>query len=225
MFWIVTLWRFIMENQSLIKGIYLVAGLRFHPSIPEFLNAVEQSFIGGIRLFQLRVKDKLADKEHLELARRVRELTRQYDVAFFINDRPDIAKLCEADGLHLGPDDMSAANARKIVGDMVIGKSSHSLEQAQSALQEEISYLSIGPVFETDCKKTPDAVVGTELLNKVLGLTKTPVVAIGGITLENIPRIRQTGVGCCGLIRGIMQSPNIEEAARSYVAAFSPDRP
>ncbi len=214
-----------MENQSVIKGIYLVAGMRFHPDIPEFLKAIEQSFTGGIRLFQLRVKDELSDKDHLELALQVRKLTRQYGVTFFINDRPDIAKLCHADGLHLGPDDMSPSDARKITGDIIIGKSSHSLDQAQSALKEEISYLSVGPVFETDCKKTPDAVVGTDLLKTLLDLTKTPVVAIGGITPDNISDVKKTGVGCCGLIRGIMQSSNIENAACSYVSAFNLDRP
>lgn len=210
-----------MENQSVIQGIYLVAGLRFHPNIPGFLNAIEQSFIGGIRLFQLRLKNELSDKDHLDLARSVRKLTRQYNVTFFINDRPDIARLCEADGLHLGPDDMRVEDARKIVGNMIIGKSSHSFDQAKNALKEDISYLSVGPVFETDCKKEPDAVVGTRLLETVLNISGVPIVAIGGITLQNMNEVRKTGVPCCGLIRGIMQSDDIKSAAKEYVNAFS----
>ncbi len=214
-----------MENQSFIQGIYLVAGLRFHPDIPDFLNAVEQSFLGGIRLFQLRLKNELSDKDHLDLARSVRKLTRQYNVTFFINDRPDIARLCEADGLHLGPDDMSVEDARKIAGNMIIGKSSHSFDQAKSALKEDISYLSVGPIFETDCKKKPDAVVGTQLLETVLDIAGIPIVAIGGITPQNIAEVRKTGVPCCGLIRGIMQSGDIETAAREYLNAFSKEQP
>lgn len=210
-----------MENRTIIKGIYLVAGLRFHPGIPQFLAAIEQAFQGGVRLFQLRVKDELPDSEHLNLAKKVRELTQRYNVAFFINDRPDIAKLCKADGLHLGPDDMPAAEARKIVGDMFIGKSSHSFQQAESALSEPISYLSVGPVYETDCKKNPDAIVGTALLKKVLNISKVPVVAIGGITLDNLDPVLQSGAGCCGLIRGIMNSPDIKKSAEKYVSRFS----
>lgn len=214
-----------MENQSVIQGIYLVAGLRFHPDIPEFLTAIEQSFLGGIRLFQLRLKNELPDKDHLDLARSIRKLTRRHKVTFFINDRPDIARLCEADGLHLGPDDVSVEEARKIVGNMIIGKSSHSFDQAKAALKEDISYLSVGPVFETDCKKEPDAVVGTQLLEHVLDITGIPIVAIGGITLENMAVVRKTGVSCCGLIRGIMQSDDIKTAASDYLNAFSLKQP
>ena len=131
-----------------------------------------------------------------------------------------MAVLCEADGLHLGPSDMSVADARKIVGDLMIGKSSHSLEQAEEALQESISYLSVGPVYETDCKKKPDKVVGTTLLETVLKVAEVPIVAIGGITLENLSTVLKTGVGCCGMIRGIMQSENIHSAARQFVTTF-----
>jgi thiamine-phosphate pyrophosphorylase len=203
-----------------IRGIYLVAGLRFHPEIPAFLQAIEQSFKGGIRLFQLRLKNELSDREQLNLAIKVRQLTRRYHVTYFINDRPDIARLCEADGLHLGPEDLPVSEVKKLVGKMMIGKSSHSLEQAQSALKEDITYLSVGPVFETDCKKKPDAVVGTELLAKVLTISRRPIVAIGGISLENMQSVLCTGVGCCGMIRGIMQSGDIRTAAECHVMAF-----
>ena len=210
-----------MENQPLIRGIYLVAGLRFHFDIPAFLTAIEQSFQGGIRLFQLRVKNELSDREHLELAGKVRRLTSRYNVTFIINDRPDIARLCDADGLHLGPDDMPVEEAKRIVGNKIIGKSSHSLDQARSAIKEDITYLSVGPVYETDCKKQPDAVVGTELVKCVLEMTSRPVVAIGGITPGNIGSVRQTGVPCFGLIRGIMQAPDTKLAAQKYIATLN----
>lgn len=214
-----------MENRSIINGIYLVAGLRFHPDIPSFLAAIEQTFLGGIKLFQLRTKDELPDGELIHLARQVREVTRRNRVTFFINDRPDIARLCDADGLHLGPDDLPAVEARKIVGDMIIGKSSHSIVQAESALAEDIDYLSFGPVFETDCKKKPDSVVGTQLLQTVLDMTEKPVVAIGGITLENMASVRATGVECCGLIRGIMQADDLRKTAELYQATYMESSP
>lgn len=214
-----------MENRSIVNGIYLVAGLRFHPDIPSFLSAIEQSFLGGIRLFQLRTKQEIPDRDLIRLARQVREITRRHQVAFFINDRPDIARLCDADGLHLGPDDLPADEARKIVGDMIIGKSSHSIAQAESALTEDIDYLSFGPVFETDCKEKPDSVVGTQLLQTVLDMTEKPVVAIGGITLENMATVMATGVGCCGLIRGIMQADDLRKTAETYQATFMENSP
>ncbi len=205
-----------------IEGVYLVAGLRFHRSIPSFLEAIEQAFLGGIRLFQLRVKDDLSDKEHLELSLRVRQLTQQYQVTYILNDRPDLAVQSKADGVHLGPDDMSVQEARSIAGDMMIGKSSHSYSQALEALKEDINYLSVGPVFETDCKEVPDPVVGIDLLNKVLAHAQgLPIVAIGGIQKDNLQQVAQTGVHCFGLIRGIMQTDNIREEAEKYVHEFS----
>ncbi|MBF0286647.1 MAG: thiamine phosphate synthase [SAR324 cluster bacterium] len=204
-----------------IEGVYLVAGLRFHRSIPSFIEAVEQAFLGGVRLFQLRVKDDLSDKEHLELSLRVRELAYKYHVTYILNDRPDLAMQSHADGVHLGPDDMSVQEARSIIGDKIIGKSSHSYAQAQKALEEKISYLSVGPVFETDCKEVPDHVVGIDLLTQILLQAQgLPIVAIGGIELNNLYQIAQTGVGCFGLIRGIMQAENIHEEAEKYVHEF-----
>lgn len=207
-----------------IEGVYLVAGLRFHPTFESFLAAVEQALKGGVRILQLRVKDELSDREHLELSRKVRELTRRYNVLYVVNDRPDIALLSEADGLHLGPTDLDVKEARRIVGGMVIGRSSHNYEQAMAAGRENSDYLAVGPIYATDSKKVPDPVVGLALLRRVLSEVHVPVVAIGGIDLENLPQVLATGVGCFGLIRGIMAADNIEETARQYTAAFEKNR-
>ena len=209
-----------MENHTPIQGVYLVGGLRFHRDFTTFLNAIEQAFIGGIRLFQLRVKDELSDQEHLELAKKVRMLTLTYNVTYLINDRPDIAVLCDADGVHVGPDDMPVEEVRKIIGDKIVGRSSHSLQQAESALNEPISYLSVGPVFETDCKKAPDETVGHELVSEVLMKSHIPIVAIGGITKDNMKNVCSTGVSCIGVIRDIMAAPDLKEASQSFIQAF-----
>ncbi|MBU3918018.1 thiamine phosphate synthase [bacterium] len=210
-----------MESHSNIQGVYLVGGLRFHRDFPSFLDAIEQAFLGGIRLFQLRVKDELSDRDHLDLARKVRSLTRQYNVTYLLNDRFDIAVLCDADGVHLGPDDLPAAEVRKIIGDKIIGRSSHSLEQAKIAIQEPISYLSVGPVYGTDCKKVPDTKVGTDLVSEALKITMLPIVAIGGVTTENIGPVRKTGVNCVGVIRDIMGAPDLRLASKSFIDAFN----
>ena len=204
-----------------IQGMYLVGGLRFHKSISSFLIAVEQALAGGVKLFQLRVKEALDDKDYLKLARMVRELTLKYNTNFILNDRADLALLCDADGVHLGPDDMDLADARKILGkDKIIGLSSHNFEEAQMALNESPDYLSVGPIYETDCKKTPDAIVGTQLFEKVLKITNVPLVAIGGITTENLSEIVQSGAKCFGVIRGVMQSNNIQFAVQEYIQVY-----
>lgn len=203
-----------------IQGVYLVAGLRFHPTFDSFLQAVEAALKGGIRIFQLRTKEDLSDRDHIELGLKVRALTHQYQSLFFINDRPDIAVLCDADGVHLGPDDMSVADARKIVGNRLIGASSHSWEQAQSVLATSADYLAVGPIYSTDCKKTPDTVVGVSLLKQVLAEAKIPVVAIGGINDNNLSKVAETGVPCFGLIRGIMASADVQGTASHYVQTF-----
>ncbi|MGK5092142.1 thiamine phosphate synthase [Deltaproteobacteria bacterium TL4] len=204
-----------------VEGIYLVGGIRFQQTTDTFLKAVDDALRGGVRIFQLRVKTHLSDREHLALAREVRALTRSYQATFVMNDRPDLAVLCEADGLHLGPEDMSVSDARKIVGRLLIGKSSHSHQQALDALREDIDYLSVGPVWDTDCKSVPDEIVGLELLKTVRSQIQVPLVAIGGITVERVPEVLKTGIRCVGLIRGIMAADNIQVAAQRYTKAFN----
>lgn len=205
-----------------IQGVYLVAGLRFHPTAESYLKAAEAAFQGGVKIFQLRAKDELSDSDHLKLSKQVRELTRQYQVTYFVNDNPEIAKLSDADGVHLGPDDMPVAEARKIVGpNCLIGRSSHSYEEAIVGLDSGADYLAVGPIHQTDCKAVPNKVVGLELLERVLKKAKIPVVAIGGINHDNLASVAQTGVPCFGLIRGIMAAQDIEAEARQYVQSFS----
>ncbi|MFH1715673.1 MAG: thiamine phosphate synthase [Elusimicrobiota bacterium] len=205
----------------MIRGVYLVSGLRFHKTFDEYLNAVEAALKAGIKIFQLRVKDELKDKDHIFLAHRVRELTKKYNALFIINDRPDIALLCGADGLHLGPKDMSVHDARQILDkEKIIGLSCHSEEDVMNALNHDITYLSVGPVFKTDSKKSPDKIVGLDLINYALENTHLPVVAIGGIGLKEIPNVLSTGVKSVGVIRAVMEQKNIYNAVKEYISIF-----
>lgn len=203
-----------------LTGIYLVGGLRFHPTFEELLNAVDQALQGGIRIFQLRAKDTLNDQDHIILGRKLRELTRRHGASFVINDRPDIAVLCQADALHLGPTDMLVKDARKIVGEMTIGRSCHNFDQLHMAAMEDVDYLSVGPVNETDCKKEPDPTVGLDFVKRAIPYIKKPLMAIGGINLENIEVVLSTGIQCVGVIRGIMSSNDLQGTAKAYVEAF-----
>ena len=161
-----------------------------------------------IKMLQLREKF-LSDKQLLKVARELRDITAGTDTQLVINDRPDIAKLCNADVLHLGQDDIDIEDARKIVGDMKIGLSTHSLIQAKIALEKNPAYIGFGPVYPTTTKQIADPTVGTELLKQVVQLSNVPVIAIGGIFPENIPAIKQSGADSYSLVRYLMETDEL----------------
>lgn len=187
-------------------GLYAIIT---HPNLsPEAIAqiCVEQQ----ISMLQVREK-QMEDRELLALCRRLVSITRGSGTKLIVNDRPDIAYLSGADGVHLGQGDISLEDARKIVGeDAIIGLSTHSIKQAKSALALKPDYIGFGPVYKTTTKAIPDPVVGTELLREVLGFADVPVVAIGGITLENIDTV--VGVGAKNIC-----------AVRPFMAADSSD--
>ncbi len=157
----------------------------------------------GVRYLQLREKN-LSDRELLDAALEIREVTRGTQTRFVVNDRADIALLSSADVLHLGQDDLSVAEARRVVGDMAIGLSTHSIEQAKEALTHRPEYIGFGPIYPTTTKKNPDPTVGTSLLSEVLSFADVPVVAIGGIFMENIEEVISAGAKNLSMVRYIM---------------------
>lgn len=146
----------------------------------------------GSAVVQLRAK-RLDDVAFLEVAKRVGSACSHAGVPFVINDRADIARMVGADGLHLGQDDLSIEEARRVVRNMQIGVSTHSLEQAVNAEAEGADLIALGPVFETNTKENPDPVVGLQMLETVCRTVSRPVVAIGGITPENAARTLDAG--------------------------------
>lgn len=168
----------------------------------------------GVRYLQLREKH-LDDRELLAAAREISGVTRGTDTRFVVNDRADIAVLGGADVLHLGQGDLGVEDARKIVGDMPIGLSTHSLEQAMEAMRHTPEYIGFGPVFPTTTKACPDPTVGTKLLSEVLRIATVPVVAIGGIfppggiMPENIGEVLAAGAQNLSLVRHLM-TPEME---------------
>ena len=170
----------------------------------------------GVRMLQLREKH-MPDRELLALARRLREITRGTGTNFVINDRPDIAVLSEADFLHLGQDDIPVEEARRIVGDMKIGLSTHSLEQAREALTKDPAYIGFGPIYLTPTKEKPDPVVGTGNLKKVLEFANVPVVAIGGLFPENLSEVLAAGARNVAMVRYFMQAQTPEELEKRII--------
>lgn len=163
-----------------------------------------------VAMLQLREK-KLDDRNFLKVARELRAITRGSKTRLVINDRADIAAICDADVLHLGQDDLRMEDARKIVGDMPIGLSTHNLEQAQEALRQKPLYIGFGPIYPTPAKEKPDPAVGPDLLQEVLKLANIPVVAIGGLFPENIDNVLRAGAKNFAMVRYLMESTNFEQ--------------
>lgn len=184
-----------MEN----FGLYVIAT---RPTL-SYGRVAEICVERGIKYLQLREKH-LSDKQLLAAAREMKSVTSGSNTQFVINDRADIASLCDADLLHLGQDDLSVEDARCIVGDMPIGLSTHSITQAKQALLHNPAYIGFGPVYPTTTKAIADPVVGVELLREVLSIATCPVVAIGGIFPENIESVTAAGAKNLSLVRYLM---------------------
>ena len=193
-----------------VIGTYIIVT---KPVLPHAVIA-EKCVQHGVRMLQLREKH-LSDKELLSIAREMRSITKGTQTKFVINDRPDIAILCDADYLHLGQGDISINNARAIIGNMKIGLSTHSIQQAKEALKKNPDYIGFGPIYPTNAKVKPDKPVGVELLKEVLAFSNVPVVAIGGIFPENIKNIIKVGAQNVAMVRYFMQSDNFKKQYES----------
>lgn len=153
---------------------------------------IEQAAEGGADVFQLREKT-LTDRELIARARQVREWTRRAGVLFVVNDRPDIARLVEADGVHLGQDDLPVAAARRIVGpDAIIGVSTHTIEQVRRAVTDGADYIGVGPTFPSSTKPF-EAFAGLEFVREVAEETTLPAFTLGGINLSNVGQVTAAG--------------------------------
>ena len=191
-----------MEN----FGVYVIIT---KPVLPHTTIA-EICVKNRISMLQLREKD-ISDRELLKIARDLRAVTRGTSTRLVINDRPDIARLCEADYLHLGQDDIDISDAREIAGPIKIGLSTHSPEQAVQALKQKPDYIGFGPIYPTNAKAKPDPPVGTNQLEQVLAISDVPVVAIGGIFPENIGQVIAAGAKNIAMVRYFMQTTDFEK--------------
>lgn len=180
---------------------------------------VARSFLdGGARVLQLRAKG-LPSGAFLELADACVTLARPYAASLIVNDRADIARLSRAAGVHVGQDDLPPASARRLLGDSaVIGCSTHTLEQVEAALREPVNYVAVGPVFGTQTKETGYAAVGLDFVSAAARLAGTvPIVAIGGITLENAASIRDAGAAAVAVISDLLAGGKPEQRTRAFL--------
>jgi thiamine-phosphate pyrophosphorylase len=176
----------------------------------EFANA-------GVRLLQYRNKEAAARKL-LSTTRELAALLVPRGVSFIVNDRPDVAVLAGASGVHVGQDDLEPEQARGLVGkDKLVGVSTHNIEQFHAAAATSTDYIAVGPIFATSSKANPDPVVGTELIRRVRGLTAKPIVAIGGITVENAASVIDAGADCVAVISDVLRAADPGKRARQYL--------
>jgi thiamine-phosphate pyrophosphorylase len=158
----------------------------------------------GVSLVQLREK-KSSSKQFLEDALELRELARQHGLRVIINDRTDIAWLSDAQGVHLGQEDLPVVEARKILGpNKIIGSSTHNLQQALEAQETSADYVAIGPIFATRSKEKPGPIVKWSELQEIRTKVTKPLIAIGGITTENVKSLFEIGVDSVAVIRDIL---------------------
>jgi thiamine-phosphate pyrophosphorylase len=163
---------------------------------------------GGVTLVQLRVKT-MAPSEFFELARRARSETRARSCQLIVNDRVDIALACDADGVHLGQEDLPLASGRKLMGDRIIGVSTHDIAQAKAAEQSGADYIGFGPMFGTTTKATGYSARGIEMLRQIRAAVKLPIVAIGGINEQNVREVWQAGADSAAIISDILGADDI----------------
>ncbi len=175
------------------------------------VEAVRLMVAAGIKVIQYREKDKPARLMYEECLA-IRELTSNGGVMFIVNDHIDLAQVVEADGVHIGQDDLPPEAVRDLVGNMmVIGLSTHSPAQAQAAMRiaDVIDYIGVGPIFATKTKKDVCEPVGLEYLEYVVNNISLPFVAIGGIKEHNIGLVRARGAGIVSLVTEIVGAPDI----------------
>jgi thiamine-phosphate pyrophosphorylase len=220
-----TLERAISTNQSsrerlarariyvLLTGAQCVASLDW---------TVEQAAAGGATVFQLREKS-LTDRELIGRARDLRRWTRKAGVLFIVNDRPDIARLVEADGVHLGQDDLPVKEARRIVGsELLIGVSTHTIEQVRQAVLDGADYIGIGPVFPSKTKDF-EHFPGLDFVRAATAETSLPAFALGGITPVNAPLVVAAGARRLAVGAAIAASDEPRLAAQGLRACLEDD--
>ena len=173
----------------------------------------------GARLVQLRVKG-LPDRPWLAMAGAALAAARASGATLVVNDRADIARIVGADGLHVGQDDLTGADARAVVGTgVLLGVSTHNLDQLAAAATEAVDYVAIGPVFPTRTKENPDPVVGLEMVRRARAATTRPLVAIGGITRANARSVVEAGADGVAVISDLLDAPDLARAFTELAAA------
>ena len=182
----------------------------------DLCSSIEEAILGGTTVIQLREK-AISTMDFYEEALKIKAVTKKYNVPLIINDRLDIALAIDADGLHIGQDDMPLTVARKLFGEhKIIGVSASNLQQALLAEKDGADYLGVGAVFPTTTKDDADYVPLSEL-KSIKAAVKIPVVAIGGINESNARQAMETGIDGISVVSAILGKKNVREASENLL--------
>lgn len=185
----------------------------------DFYKCIEDAIKGGVTMVQLREKD-ISGKEFLERAIKLRELTKRYGVSFVINDRVDIALLCDADGVHVGQSDIGAKEARRLLGeDKIVGVSARSVEEAKTAKEDGADYIGIGAMFATSTKLDAKS-VSLETVENIKSNVDIPFVLIGGINLENLDTLKNLDSDGYAIVSSILKAEDIYLETKKWISAI-----
>lgn len=201
--------------------LYLITDRKLFGSLDAMLQAVESALQGGVKAVQLREKE-LGTRELLSLSYRMRALTARHGARLFINDRVDIAVAVDADGVHLGGKSMPVQAARKAsAGRLLIGASTHSVQEAQHAVADGADFITLGPVYETPSKAQYGKPTGLSVLRETVTTCLVPVFAIGGITLGRIEEVLAQGASGTALISAILTAEDINKTTEEFMRKLS----
>jgi thiamine-phosphate pyrophosphorylase len=195
-----------------LYAILDVAAVNSEARIPEMFTE------SGVRLIQVRDKQASA-RAVFEASKALVARLSPKDGRVIVNDRPDIAAMVGARGVHIGQDDLPVEAARSCCGtDLWVGVSTHNLEQFQLAMATSADYIAVGPIFPTATKENPDPVVGLDLIRAARRLTRKPLVAIGGITVQSAESVYRAGADSIAVVRDLLSAPKPPLRAAEYIA-------
>ncbi len=179
----------------------------------EFLYRVEEACKGGVTLIQLREKEK-STREYIELAEKVHAITKRYNIPLIIDDRVDVALAIDAEGVHVGQSDMPVKTARKLMGeDKIVGATTKTIEQAQTAYSEGADYLGVGAIYPTTTK-VKTILTSVDTLKEIVKAVPIKVNAIGGLNKDNIEVLKDSGIDGICVVSAIMKAENPQLAAK-----------
>ena len=195
--------------------LYLVTN-RYQDSVESFLEKVETACRSGVTIVQLREKN-LTTNQYYQLAKKVKEITDAYQVPLIIDDRLDVCLAVDAAGLHIGDDELPVPVARQVLGpDKILGVTAKTVERALEAEEGGANYLGTGAIFPTTTKENaPITLIST--LKTICQRVAIPVVAIGGLTSENIDQLAATGIAGVAVVRDLMQAEDIEAKPQAFL--------
>ena len=201
-------------NREVLK-LYLVTN-RYQDSLENFLEKVETACRSGVTIIQLREKN-LTTNQYYQLAKQVKEITDAYQVPLIIDDRLDVCLAVDAAGLHIGDDELPVSVARKVLGpEKILGVTAKTVKRALEAETAGADYLGTGAIFPTTTKENaPITLIST--LKTICQTVAIPVVAIGGLTSENIDQLIGTGIAGVAVVRDLMQAEDIEAKAQAFL--------